>query len=70
MRKAKAKLILTLGVALLSVLTMGVSTFAWFQAQASATVDETNSYTSITVNKPEGTYTYYAYRLFLVGNME
>ena len=42
-------------VALLSVCTAGVSTFAWFQAQANVNVSTTSSTTTITVAKPDET---------------
>lgn len=60
MRKTKAKLILTLSVALLSVLTMSVTTFAWFQAQAEVNIRTEGDSTTITVSKPDS-YVFYAY---------
>ena len=61
MRKTKAKLIMTLSVALLSVFTMGVSTFAWFQAQANVNIQTESTSTTITVSKPDD-YAFYAYK--------
>lgn len=61
MRKQKTKLIFTLSIALLSVLTMGVSTFAWFQAQADVEIRTEESSTTITVSKPDD-FVFYAYK--------
>jgi len=61
MRKTKAKLITTLSIALLSVFTMGVSTFAWFQAQANVNIETESTSTTITVAKPDD-YSFYAYK--------
>lgn len=62
MRKTKLNLIAALAVGLLAVSTAGVSTYAWFQAQSQVQIDTTESYTNITVNKPESDFEYYAYR--------
>lgn len=53
MRKSKTKLIFTLAVALLSVLTMGVSTYAWFQANASVNIQTESDEATITVSAPD-----------------
>ena len=63
MRKSKTKLIFTLAVALLSVLTMGVSTYAWFQAQAAVNIETSSDDCEITVTKPDDvTGSYFVYR--------
>lgn len=59
-KKQKTKLIITLSVALLSVLSMGVSTFAWFQANANVDIRAVSDSTTITVSKPDD-YSFYAY---------
>ena len=62
MRKAKASLITSVVIGLLAVCTAGVSTYAWFQANASATISASESSTSITVTKPDQlVYEYYYY---------
>ena len=60
MRKAKLGLIASVTVGLLAVCTAGVSTYAWFQANANATVSATNNSTTITVTKPND-YAFYYY---------
>ena len=46
---------------MLSVLTMGVSTFAWFQANADVQVRTATNSTTITVSKPDS-FSFYAYK--------
>lgn len=59
--KGKLPLLFSTFVALLAVFTASVSTFAWFQAQASVNIQTTTTSTSITVNKPDD-YAFYAYK--------
>ena len=61
MRKAKLGLIASVTVGLLAVCTAGVSTYAWFQATANATVTATSNNTTITVTKPDE-FVFYGYR--------
>ena len=53
MRKAKASLITSVVIGLLAVCTAGVSTYAWFQANASATISASESSCDITVSAPD-----------------
>ena len=46
-------------VAFFSVCTAGVSTYAWFQAEASATISSTSSSTNINVSAPDAVKFYY-----------
>ena len=59
MRKAKLGLIASVTVGLLAVCTAGVSTYAWFQATANATVTATSNSTTISTTKPDDYYFYY-----------
>ena len=61
MKKARASLIASVAIGLLAISTAGVSTYAWFQANASATINATSASTTITVSKPDD-YTFYAYK--------
>ena len=61
MRKAKLSLIASIAVGLLAITTAGVSTYAWFQANSSATITANSTSTTITVNKPDE-YAFYAYK--------
>ena len=61
MRKAKLSLIATIAVGLLAISTAGVSTWAWFQTNASATVTAESTSTTITTAKPDE-YAFYAYK--------
>ena len=53
-------MVLTVSVALLAVISVGVSTFAWFQANANVNIETTSDSTTITVSKPDD-YFFYAY---------
>lgn len=53
MRHAKASLIASIAIGLLAISTAGVSTFAWFQSNASATVTAESDDVEITVSKPD-----------------
>ncbi len=53
-------MVLTVSVALLSVISVGVSTFAWFQANADVNIETASDSTTITVSKPDE-YTFYYY---------
>lgn len=53
MSKARAGLITSVMIGLLAITTAGVSTYAWFQANASATVTASPTSTQITVSKPD-----------------
>lgn len=53
MRKARASLITSIMIGLFAVTTAGVSTYAWFQANASATITATGDTTTITVSAPD-----------------
>ena len=55
MRKARASLIASVVIGLLAVTTAGVSTYAWFQASASSTINTNSSVTTISVSAPENT---------------
>ena len=61
MRKAKLSLIATIAVGLLAISTAGVSTWAWFQTNASATVTTESTSTTITVSKPDD-YTFCSFK--------
>ncbi len=61
MNKRKMSLMATLGVSLFAVVAASVSTYAWYQATASATITASPSSTTITVSKPKD-YTFYAYK--------
>lgn len=61
MRKARASLITSLLIGLAAVATAGVSTYAWFRANANVTIVANSSSTTITVTKPDD-YALYAYR--------
>ncbi len=54
-------MVLTVSVALLAVVSIGVSTFAWFQANADVNIQATSDSTTITVSKPED-FVFYAYK--------
>lgn len=54
-------MVLTVSVALLAVVSIGVSTFAWFQANANVNIETTSDSTTITVSKPED-FSFYAYK--------
>ncbi len=60
MRKAKASLIASIAVGLLAITTAGVSTYAWFQASANATVQTVGNDCEITVAKPDD-FVFYKY---------
>ena len=60
MRKAKLSLIASISIGLLAISTAGVSTYAWFQANANVTISASSSSTTITVSKPDD-YTFYYY---------
>ena len=60
MRKARAGLIASLCIGLLAVTTAGVSTYAWFVSNSSATITANSSETTITANKPDD-YAFYGY---------
>gem|GEM_PF-1763243 len=61
----KYSLLFATFVALFSICTAGVSTFAWFQAEANVQVQTTSTSTTITVAKPDD-YTFYYYN----GNLD
>ena len=61
MRRARASLIASVVIGLLAVTTAGVSTYAWYQATANATVTAQSSSTTITAVKPDE-YAFYAYK--------
>ena len=61
MRKAKLSLIASIAVGLLAITTAGVSTWAWFEANANATVSGTNNNSTLLVSKPDD-YVFYSYR--------
>ena len=58
--KRKLSLATTICLSLFTVISASVVSFAWFQANANATISATSSSTNITVNKPDS-YVYYAY---------
>lgn len=60
MKKGRAGLIFSISVGLTAILTASVSTYAWFQASASATVQAVSDSTTITVSKPDD-YAFYYY---------
>ncbi len=64
-KRKKYSLVFATIVAFCSVCTAGVSTFAWFQANAQVSIRATNSSTTITVAQPDtfdlGAATLYAY---------
>lgn len=59
LKKRKSTLILTTSVALFAVLSLGVSTFAWFQANADVNIVATSEEATITVSAPESVKFYY-----------
>ena len=59
-KRKKYSLVFATVVAFCSVCTAGVSTFAWFQAQANVSISATNSSTTITVRSPKD-YIFYGY---------
>ena len=61
MTKARASLITSVIIGLLAITTAGVSTYAWFQANSSATVTAESTSTTITAAKPDD-YAFYAYK--------
>ncbi len=61
MNKRKMSLLATLGVSLFAVVAASVSTYAWFQATASAVISSSTSSTTITVSKPDD-FAFYGYR--------
>ena len=60
-KSRKLSLIGTIFVSMLSVCSAGVSTFAWFQAQANVNITTSSTSTSITVSKPDE-FVFYGYR--------
>ena len=56
----RLSLLSTIGVSLLAVFSASICTFAWFQANASVTVQAESSSTTITVSRPDD-FTYWAY---------
>lgn len=60
MNTKRYSLVFATAVAFCTVCAAGVSTFAWFQANASATVTTSSTSTTITVSKPDD-YTLYYY---------
>lgn len=52
-QKRKSTLIFTTAVALLAVFSLGVSTYAWFQANADVNITTTSDEAEITVSAPE-----------------
>lgn len=61
MTKARASLITSVIIGLLAITTAGVSTYAWFQANANATVAAQSTSTTITAAKPDD-FTFWAYK--------
>ena len=61
-RYQKYPLVFATIVSFLSVCTAGVSTFAWFQAQANVNVRATESSTTITVSNPDSDFAMRIYR--------
>ena len=53
MKKGRAGLIFSISVGLTAILTASVSTYAWFQASASATVTGTSKNATVTVAAPD-----------------
>ena len=58
-KKRKLSFVYTIFLSSLLITTAGVSTFAWFQATASASVDTTSSSADITVSAPQTATFYY-----------
>ncbi len=58
-KKRKRTLVFTTGVALLAVFSLGVSTYAWFQANAAVNIDTESDSANITVSAPTGAKFYY-----------
>jgi len=58
-RRKKIELIFATSVALLAVVTAGVSTFAWFQAQADVNIETSGDSATITVSAPDMVKFYY-----------
>lgn len=58
-KKRRATLIFTAGVAVLAVASLGVSTFAWFQANADVEITAEGDEAEITVSAPTGAVFYY-----------
>ncbi len=61
MGKGRAGLITSVMIGLLAITTAGVSTYAWFQANANVTITAAPTSTTITVTKPDD-YMFYAYK--------
>ena len=60
-KSRKLSLIGTIFVSMLSVCSAGVSTFAWFQAQANVNITTSSTSTMISVSRPDD-YSFYAYK--------
>lgn len=61
-KRKRYSLVFATVVAFCSVCTAGVSTFAWFQAQANVSISATNSSTTISVSNPDADFSMSVYR--------
>ena len=61
-RKRKTTLLFTTAVALLAVLSLGVSTYAWFQANADVQIATESESAEITVSAPDDMVTFYYFK--------